>query len=122
MIIPEATAEYDFAAEIVRCRFSGPLTIKILDDFEKAFQADVKRARQRSPSVRVLFDSSKAIVQTAEVIAAFQQIGRRAWRSGDKFAVVIESALLKMQASRAMGGPNEHIFRSIEEAEAWLRS
>jgi hypothetical protein len=122
MIIPEATAHYDFAAEIVRCRFSGLLTIMVLADFAVAFETEVMRARQRSSSVRVLFDSSNAVVQTADVIKAFQQIGRRAWRPGDKFAVVIESPLLKMQASRAMDSPKEHIFRSVEEAEAWLRA
>lgn len=122
MIMPEATTQYDFAAYIVRCRFRGLLTLKILDDFEKAFQADVVRARQRSSFARVLFDSSDAVVQTADVLKAFQQIGRRSWRPGDKFAVVIESALLKMQAARAMGSPKEQIFRSIEEAEAWLRA
>jgi hypothetical protein len=123
MILPEATARYDTDATIVRCCLRGLLTMELLVDYERALRREMAVARRVSPHVLMLFDGGEGVVQPVPIIERLREIGESVRRPGDRFAVVVGSALMKMQADRAIQGhQDERVFRSVADAEAWLKS
>jgi len=66
-----------------------------------------------------LFDVTGFAVQSPDVLAAIGEIADRSRTTSRKIALVRSSALLSMQARRAL--PHVPMFDSREEALAWLR-
>ena len=66
-----------------------------------------------------LFDITGFAVQSSDVLAALGAIADRSRTTSRKIALVRNSALLSMQAKRAL--PHLPMFDSREEALAWLR-
>ncbi|CAN5281458.1 hypothetical protein BH10PSE13_BH10PSE13_17480 [soil metagenome] len=123
MFLPEAKARYDADAAIVRCYLRGLLTMELLADYEHALRREMTAARRDSPRVLMLFDSGESIVQPAPIVERIRELGQSVRQPGDRLAVVVGSALLKMQAERAIQGyADEQVFRTVAEAEVWLKS
>lgn len=123
MLLAEVRVAYDSDAAIVRCSLKGLLTPEVVEKYERSLQQEVALARQKSPRVRMLFDSGEGLVQPAEIVKRLREVGDRVRRPGDRLAVVVGSALLKMQAERTTDAQNdEQVFRSVADAEAWLKS
>ncbi|KQM26554.1 MULTISPECIES: hypothetical protein [unclassified Sphingomonas] len=90
------------------------------------FGAAIRDAVMRLPSLGVrpgeqvaLFDITGFAVQSPDVLAAIGAIADRSRTTSRKIALVRNSALLSMQAKRAL--PHLPMFDSREEALAWLR-
>lgn len=119
----EAKASYDSDAGILRCHLKGLLTLEIIADYEKSLLLQAAIARRVTPRVLMLFDSQDSVVQPTDIVERLRQVGMAVRRPGDRLAVVVGSALQKMQGERAIQGQdNDRIFRSVEEAEAWLKA
>ncbi len=90
------------------------------------FGAAIRDAVTRLPALGVrpgeqvaLFDITGFAVQSPDVLAAIGDIADRSRTTSRKIALVRSSALLSMQAKRAL--PHLPMFDSREEALAWLR-
>ncbi len=123
MFLPEAKARYDADAAIVRCCLRGLLTMELLAEYEKTLRREMMAARRDAPRVLLLFDSGDSIVQPGPIVERLRELGESVRNPGDRLAVVVGSTLLKMQAERAIHGrADEQVFRTVAEAEAWLKS
>lgn len=123
MFLPEATVRYDADAGILRCYLRGLLTMDVLAAYETALRREMTASRRDDPRVLMLFDSGESIVQPAPIVDRMRELGQSVRRPGDRLAVVVGSTLLKMQADRAVQGyADEQVFRTVEDAEAWLKS
>lgn len=90
------------------------------------FGTAIRDAVARLPALGVrpgeqvaLFDITGFAVQSPDVLAALGEIAARSRTTSRKIALVRSSALLSMQARRAL--PHLPMFDSREEAMAWLR-
>jgi hypothetical protein len=110
---------YDAARKIVICRNSGFFTEDDIAYFERELPIAVAAARRDSPVVRALFDNLSAVVQRAEIAARLAATGTAIIRPGDRFATVVASSLVKMQAERLMPDGMK-CFLTLDDAEAWL--
>jgi hypothetical protein len=110
---------YDAARKLVMCRNSGFFSEDDIACFERDLPIAVANARRDSPSVHALFDNASAVVQRAEIAARMAVTGAACIRPGDRFAVVVASSLIKMQADRLLA-PGMRNFLTLAEAEAWL--
>jgi hypothetical protein len=110
---------YDAAKNVVYCRNSGFFSADDIAYFERELPIAVASARRVSPVVRVLFDNLDSVVQTADIAGRMAAVGGALERPGDRFAAVVKTQLVKMQADRLLKGDMK-CFLTIEEAEAWF--
>ncbi|HKR24400.1 MAG TPA: hypothetical protein VJS15_04015 [Allosphingosinicella sp.] len=59
-------------------------------------------------------------VQQQEVIQAFQTGLAVPEEKARKLAIVVDAAMARGQANRAINSPDTHYFTDVESAEAWL--
>jgi hypothetical protein len=59
-------------------------------------------------------------IQTQEVIQAFQQGLAVPEEKARKLAIVVDAAMARSQANRAINSADTHYFSDVEAAEAWL--
>lgn len=59
-------------------------------------------------------------IQAQEVIQAFQKGLAVPEEKARKLAIVVDAAMARGQATRAINSPDTHYFTDIESAEAWL--
>ena len=90
------------------------------------FGMAIRDAVSRLPALGVrpgeqvaLFDITGFAVQSPQVLAALGEIADRSRTTSRRIALVRNSALLSMQAKRAL--PHLPMFDSREDALAWLR-
>lgn len=76
--------------------------------------------RRKAASIRVLVDLRKASVQSPGVAARIKAETRLIWTERDRIAVVLQSALAKMQINRVVDHGNHASFVAIEDARRWL--
>lgn len=123
MIAPAAEVSYSPATGIVHCCIKGLLTAPILDEYERLLGKAATLARRHTPNVLFLFDSSEASPQPPEIVERLRVFGQAVRKPEDRLAVVVTSMLVKMQADRTMKAfAHEQVFKTVAQAEAWLKS
>lgn len=123
MVMPETEVSYDRSSGIVRCRLKGLWTSDIVDQYERTLKQAVSSARRYAPEVLMLFDSSEAPAQPPAIVERMRAVGEAVRGTNDRLAVVVGSVLTKMQAERSMTvATNERVFRTVADAEAWLKA
>lgn len=113
------TVAYDEAAGIVRCTTMGFYSVaEVLENARRVRDA-VARCQREFGSVAMLILASEASVQSKEVMEASQ---KDQWRvgPGDRMAIVLTSALARMQAARTFVSDQEKLFQTEAEAVDWL--
>ncbi len=111
--------QYDAAKKIVVCRNTGFYIEDDIAYFEREFPIAVAAARRDSPIVRALIDNLSSVVQRAEIAGRMAVTGAAVIRPGDRFANVVATSLVKMQADRLLA-PGMKCFVTLQEAQAWL--
>lgn len=122
----QATSEmYDITLDpdgFVLCSTRGFWTVADVDAYFTLLKQVLAECRARYGRVRVLSDSRNSLVQAAEVAARFASFHDLLDGRYDKLALVAGSMLRMRQMQRALPGPYCRVFRSCEEARAWLTS
>ena len=98
----------------------GFWTDEMVDDHFRQLRRIAATARRSVGDVRVLVDLRGAAVQSPSVAARIKQETRQVWTDRDRIAVVLQSALAKLQIDRVVDNGNHASFVAIEDARAWL--
>ncbi|MBY0519969.1 MAG: STAS/SEC14 domain-containing protein [Sphingomonas sp.] len=110
----------DPAKKLLRIRLSGTFSVADVEQMDLERKGAIGTLRCRFNDHRVLIDVSRCDLSTPDVAEALQAaIGNPVFRAG-KCAMVVASALIRMQARRVVNRPDMRFCTSVEEAEAWL--
>lgn len=80
----------------------------------------VAAQRLRHGRARVLIDLTEAMVQAQPNVSSISDGARRSYRTGDKVALVVASALLGLQVKRIESAADIQVFGAVDEALRWL--
>ncbi|RYD26515.1 MAG: hypothetical protein EOP89_06860 [Lysobacteraceae bacterium] len=76
--------------------------------------------RRSNTVIKVLVDLRDASVQSPAVAAKIKNETRLIWSDADRIAVVLQSALARMQITRVVNSGNHASFVALEDARSWL--
>ncbi|MET0360740.1 MAG: STAS/SEC14 domain-containing protein [Sphingobium sp.] len=110
---------HDDSAGRITVILSGFWSEEMMERYQAELMATTQKLRQRHPVLTLLVDASDYPTQSKEV-AERHRLLAAASPGQDKVAVVVASALTRIQATRARSTDMERTFGSMEEALAWL--
>jgi len=108
--------------KLVRVHIEGVLTAIEARRFNTELAQMAVIARNRFGSFRFIADTAKAPVQPQEVIENLPTPGQLISDPGDRWAVIVSSALAKLQANRILAHPQAQAFLSASAAETWTNA
>jgi hypothetical protein len=122
MPAPPFDVAFDRRARLLRWTMRGFWTMADVAAFAAALRAATEHLGAPPHVYDGLCNSSDFPVQNRDVSDALGQIDRigSAMRRG-RFAIVVGSAMNKLQVQRTLLSPDIRAFRSMGEAEAWLK-
>ena len=109
------------ARSLVRVGLWGFMTIDEVAEFSRQEQRATAELGGRPGTHLLLIDTSGAVIQSQEVVAALRELVTTVPRKARRVAVVRGNSLTRMQAERILCIRDETaIFSTLDEAEAWL--
>lgn len=100
---------------------SGYWSLETFNRFEEEFLALHADIRSRHGHYRALSDCTDFSVQSNEVSQAFEILFANLMNENrGRYAIIVGSALNKMQARRVLPQPHVKMFTDIEPAMTWL--
>ena len=109
------------ARHLIRAVMGGMLTLDEVDDFSVREQAAVRRMGLASGAFDLLIETIGNMVQTQDVMNAFQQLIMASEFKARRIAVVRSGALVTMQSRRmTLLRPDVAVFEEVAAAEEWL--
>lgn len=125
---PTRTGERGYVYEIsldkdrklLRVAFKGLWDIQTLDRYEAEREAVVRGSGWRSGEYDYLLDLRGHPVQPRDVAAKGDEYYRTYQPRPRKLALIVSSALARMQVTRVVKGMQEQLFANEEAALAWL--
>jgi hypothetical protein len=106
--------------KLLRAVFTGLWDIQTLDRYEVEREAAVRGAGWRSGEYDYLLDLRGHPVQPKEVAAKGDEHYRNFQPRPRKLALIVTSALARMQVTRVVKGTQERFFDNEEAALDWL--
>ena len=117
------TIARDASGSLIRYAVRGFWDEATVDRFCRALEAEVVRASIGGRRPRVLADATGFAVQRPIVAKAFETaMFRTIVPRVDRLAILVGSALAKLQVERGAVGPNLRTFLNEAEALAWLNA
>lgn len=117
------TVSADPARKAVIAHMSGFLTTEDVESFARKEQEAVESMGLGSGQFYLLIDTSEAIIQPQDVVAAFQHLVQNAVYKAARIAVARHGSLTKMQTERILRVRGDAaVFETLAEAEEWLFS
>ncbi len=112
---------FDAPRKLVRAVMDGLLTTSEVEDFSRDEQEGVRAMGLGSGEFLLLVEARGNVVQSQEVVAAFQNLMLHSPLKARRIATVRAGALSTMQ-TRRIGTVREsaQVFATVEDAEAWL--
>jgi hypothetical protein len=101
-------------------RWWGMWKGEILSAYVRDTERAERQMRHSSTAFTTLVDLREFNVQTQQIALEMRALVDGLNTSTKKTAIVMDSALLKLQAMRITTAPHRRIFSSILEAENWL--
>jgi len=114
------SVNYDPDRGFVRLMIEGFWDVATVEAFATETLATLKRARAETGRSLVLTDGRTFQVQSLEVATAFDLAELRIGPVRERMAIVVSSALSKMQGQRALAGTDTMFFTDMAAAERWL--
>ena len=112
--------ETDPARKLLRITLSGTFAVADVEQMDLERKGAIGTLRCGFNDHKVLIDVARCDLSTPDVADALQTaIGNPVFRAG-KCAMVVASALVRMQARRVVNRPDMRFCASVDEAEAWL--
>ena len=112
--------EFDERLGILRCVSSAFSPLEEVEAFGRKAMMLQSLARARRGCCLILVDASNTSVQTKESMARMTELAATRREPGDRTAIIIGSALAKMQSERATTKGATAYFDNETEALAWL--
>ena len=107
--------------KLVRAVMGGLLTISDVDRFSREKEAAVRSMGLASGEFFLLVETRCNVVQSKEVVAAFQDLMLHSPLKAKRIATVRAGALSTIQSRRITGGrQSAQVFQRLEDAQAWL--
>jgi hypothetical protein len=117
------TVSVDHARKTVIARMSGFLSTEEVKAFARKEEEAVESMDLGSGQFYLLIDTSEAIIQPQDVVAAFQHLVQNAVYKAARIAVARHGSLTKMQTERILRVRGDTaVFETLAEAEEWLFS
>jgi hypothetical protein len=114
---------FDKSRALVRAVMSGLLTTWDVELFSREEQEAVHQMGLRSGEFLLLVETQDNVVQSQEVVEAFQQLMLHSPLKARRIATVRTGALPAMQTRRiASVRKHAEVFNTVAEARAWLFS
>jgi hypothetical protein len=116
------SASFDEALGIVVTVADGLASVEEFDAYLANFGPLVKKSRARHGRCLHLVDAENNPIQTRDVFEHMAQTSRRlnAMRDGDRSAIILQSALAKMQIDRYGHARQKQFFTDRQSAINWL--
>ena len=112
--------EFDERLGILRCVSRGSTSLADIEAFGRKATSLQARARARLGNCLILVDASETPVHTKEAAAHFSEMAATRFKAGDRTAILIASALAKLQSQRMTTKDATAYLTSEAEALAWL--
>ena len=112
--------EVDRSKGLISARAYQFWTLGILEQFEARVRAEQDAIRRSGKKPLFLIDVREHGVQSREVVEGLQKFADNAVCRATKTAVIVESALYRLQATRIGSVPSHATFRDEHEALDWL--
>jgi hypothetical protein len=109
----------DVASGSIRVSMHGFWNADTLDMYFADLDRCLHRYRTKGHGVIIISDGRDCSVQSAEIMDKSREIAKGMFMPGDRVALVVSSALNKIQARRSYSGEVFQTFTSIEAAETW---
>jgi hypothetical protein len=107
--------------KLVRAHMSGFLDPAQVADFSRQEQEAVRSMGLGSGDFYLLIDTSETVIQSQEVVAAFQHLITDSELKAKRIAVARQSSLTRIQTNRIIKiRDNAAVFESLADAERWL--
>lgn len=108
---------------LVRAVMGGLLTVDDVERFSRDEQKAVRSMGAKSGEFVLLVETRGSVVQSQEVVDAFQRLMLHSPVKAKRIATVREGVLPTLQTRRIVTARNTaRVFATIHEAEAWLFS
>lgn len=108
---------------LVRAHMSGFLSVAEVHEFSRAEQRAVEQMGFQSGEFYLLIDTSEAVIQSQEVVAAFQELITGVRYKAKRIAVARKGSLTRLQTERILRiRENAAVFETLDAAETWLFS
>jgi citrate synthase len=124
MRIESKGAGYEITPLLEQCRIVerwwGMWNGEILSSYVRDTEAAERQMRHSSTTFTTLVDLREFKVQTQQIAIEMRALVDGLNTSTKKTAIVMDSALLKLQAMRITTAPHRQMFSSMLEAENWL--
>lgn len=114
------SVDYDPDRGIVRLMIEGFWDAATVEAFAAETLVALRRARAETGRSLVLTDARSFQVQSLDVATAFDLAELRIGPARERMAIVVSSALSKMQGQRALAGTDTMFFTDVAAAERWL--
>ena len=118
---PTVNVMADRSRRLIRAVLSGMLT---LDDVESFYRSELEAVQAmgcRTGEFFLIVETRGNVVQSREVMDAFQRLIEHSPVKAKRIAIVRAGALSSMQTRRiAKAREGVEVFDSVKEAEAWL--
>src|SRR4029077_20228696 len=92
---------YDESTGIIHCSGGGFWSVEAVQQTGESIQEAMRRSRREFGTLALLVVTNEAQVQTPEVMEATKR-RMQAWGPDDRIAIVMSSALVKLQAKRTL--------------------
>ena len=113
------TFQHEPRQKLLRINLSGHWDQDTLSRFEVAMAGSLRAAAVAGP-VRLLIDARRHGVQSQATAAALQRLAATGRDAVLRTAVVVESAVHKLQANRINAEAHHRVFESESHATNWL--
>lgn len=115
------TLSFERDRQLIIAEMSGFLSIDEVMEFSRDEQALVEKMGLKSGEFYLLIDTAETVIQSQEVVAAFQTLITDSRYKAKRIAVARKGSLTRMQTTRIlMLRDNAAIFETRDEAENWL--
>lgn len=114
---------FNSETKLVRAVMGGLLTVEDVDRFSREEQEAVRAMGLTSGEFLLLVETRGSVVQSQEVVAAFQRLMMHSALKAKRIATVRAGALSTLQTRRiAAVSQSARVFETLEDAQAWLFS
>ena len=112
---------FDSGKKLVRAVMGGLLTVTDVERFSREEQEAVRAMGLASGEFFLLVETRGNVVQSKEVVAAFQHLMLHSPLKAKRIATVRAGALSTLQTRRiAAVRKSARVFETVEDAQAWL--
>jgi len=116
---------YDEQTGLIISVSFGLLTVEEIRRSHKEIRSIMGRARAKFGRANYMVDARNSPIQPRDVMAEAERLGSFLEHPSDRMAIVVSSALAKMQSRRALDAQtaypqNGEVFLSEDEARTWL--